>query len=173
MTIREIVTIPAEVLRRKARKVSEFGPELQTLIDDMVETMRAAPGVGLAAPQVAVSERVIVVEFGDEEDEEVPPKLYTVVNPEVKRFSSELVIGIEGCLSIPEIVGDVERSSSVVVKGQNRYGKPFRIKAKGWLARIFQHEIDHLNGVLFTDRAERVWQLEEDQQPMQAVPMER
>ena len=172
MAIREIVTVPAEVLRRKARKVTGFGPELQTLIDDMVETMRGAPGVGLAAPQIAVSERVIVVEFGHEEDEEVPPKLYTVVNPEVKRFSRELVTGIEGCLSIPELVGEVDRPASVVVMGKNRYGKPFRIKAEGWLARIFQHEIDHLNGVLFTDHAERVWMLEEDEQPMQAVPIE-
>jgi peptide deformylase len=170
MTLREINTIPDDVLRRKARKVADFGPELQNLIDDMVETMREAPGVGLAAPQVGVSLRVITVEFGDEEDEEVPPKLYTVVNPEIKRFSNEAVMGTEGCLSIPGIVGDVERPLEVVVKGQNRHGKTMRVKASGWLARIFQHEIDHLDGVLFTDRAERVWMLEEDEQPMQVVP---
>lgn len=159
MGIREIVALPNPVLRRKARKVTEFGPELQTLIDDMVETMRVAPGVGLAAPQVDVPLRVIVVEYGeeDEEGEKAPPKLYAVVNPEITRTSTETEVGVEGCLSIPGFVGDVERSLAITVKGQNRRGQPVRIKADGWLARIFQHEIDHLEGVLFTDRAERVW----------------
>ena len=86
MALRKIVTLPEPVLRRKARKVTDFGPELQTLIDDMVETMREAPGVGLAAPQIDVPLRVIVIEYGNEEDEQVPPKLYTVVNPEITRF---------------------------------------------------------------------------------------
>lgn len=162
MAYREIVTLPHPVLRRKARKVTDFGQELQTLIDDMVETMRAAPGVGLAAPQVNVSQRVIVVEFGDEEDETVPPELYTIVNPEITRFSRELEIGTEGCLSIPEIVGDVERPVEVTVKGLNRHGQPVKIKANGWLARIFQHEVDHIDGVLFVDKAERVWKLDEE-----------
>jgi peptide deformylase len=149
------------VLRRKARPVSQFDGKLQTLIDDMVETMRAAPGVGLAAPQVAVSERVIVVEYGDEEDETVPAKLYVVINPEITRASPETDFGPEGCLSIPGILGDVERAHAVTVKGKNRHGQPLTLKAKGWLARIFQHEVDHLNGVLFTDRATRVWQAEQ------------
>jgi peptide deformylase len=161
MALREIVTVPAPVLRRKARKVTEFDAELQTLIDDMVETMRQAPGVGLAAPQVDVPLRVIVVEFGDEEKEDAPLKLYTVVNPEIVRAAEETINGTEGCLSIPNFVGDVERSTQVTIKGQNRYGKPVRLKADGWLARIFQHEIDHLNGVLFTDRATQVWRPEE------------
>ncbi len=168
MSIREIVTLPAPVLRRKARKVTDFGSDLQDLIDDMVETMREAPGVGLAAPQVEVPLQVIVVEFGDEEDEEVPAKLYTVINPEIVRTSEENEIGTEGCLSIPGFVGDVERPLNVIIKGQNRRGKPVRIKAKGWLARIFQHEIDHINGVLFIDRAEKVWKIEE--QPAQVIP---
>ena len=90
MALREIVTIPEPVLRKKARKVTDFGPDLQVLIDDMVETMRNAPGVGLAAPQVASPLRVIVIEFGDEEDEEVPPKLYTMVNPEIVRAPRKL-----------------------------------------------------------------------------------
>jgi peptide deformylase len=162
MPVRKIVTNPAPVLRRKARKVTDFGPELQTLIDDMIETMREAPGVGLAAPQVDVPLRVIVVEFGDEEDEEAPPKLYTVVNPELSRLSDETEVGTEGCLSIPGFVGDVERPVEAVVKGLNRRGKPVRIKAQGWLARVFQHEIDHLEGVLFTDRAEKVWAMKEE-----------
>jgi peptide deformylase len=160
MAVREIITHPAPVLRRKARKVNDFGPKLQTLIDDMVETMRVAPGVGLAAPQVNISLRVIVVEFGDENDEEVPPKLYVVVNPEIVRPSKDTEIGTEGCLSIPGFVGDVERPDAAIVKGLNRRGKPLRIKAKGWLARIFQHEVDHLNGILFIDRAEKIYELE-------------
>lgn len=160
MAIREIITLPHPVLRRKARKVTDFGPELQNLIDDMVETMRAAPGVGLAAPQVNVSQRLIVVEFGDEEDETAPTKLFMVINPEITRSSRELVKGTEGCLSVPDIVGEVERSVRVTVKGMNRYGQPLKIKAKGWLARIFQHEIDHIDGVLFVDRAEQVWKIE-------------
>jgi peptide deformylase len=162
MAVREIVTLPHPILRRKARKVSDFGADLQKLVDDMIDTMREAPGVGLAAPQVNVPLRVIVVEFGDEEDEEVPPKLYVMVNPEITRKSREMVTGIEACLSIPDVAGDVDRTLTVTVKGQNRRGQPLKIKAKGWLARIFQHEIDHLNGVLFVDHAERVWKIEEE-----------
>jgi peptide deformylase len=162
MAVREIVRLPEPVLRRKARKVTQFDNELQVLIDDMVETMRAAPGVGLAAPQVDVSYRVIVVEFGDEENEEAPLKLYTVVNPEIKRLSSESVVGTEGCLSIPGIAGEVERSESITIRGLNRKGQPLTIKANGWLARIFQHEIDHLEGILFVDRADHVWQINEE-----------
>lgn len=168
MAVRDIVTIPDPILYRKARKVTDFGKELQTLVDDMVETMRVAPGVGLAAPQVDVPLRVIVVEFGDEEDESVPLKLFPVVNPEITRFSKEQVTGTEGCLSIPDFVGDVDRSIGVVVKGMNRRGQPMRIKSSGWLARIFQHEVDHLNGVLFIDRTERVWKLEGE--PAQVIP---
>jgi peptide deformylase len=169
MAQREIVTLPQPILRRKARKVTDFGPDLQTLIDDMVETMRAAPGVGLAAPQVDVPWRVIVVEYNeDEENEDTPPKLYTLVNPEITRSSSDTVVGTEGCLSIPGILGDVERFEAVTVKALNRRGQPMTVKAKDWLARIFQHEIDHLDGVLFVDRAEKAWQVEN--QPGQVTP---
>jgi peptide deformylase len=160
MAIREIVTVPHPTLKKNARKVTDFGSDLQALIDDMVETMRVAPGVGLAAPQIDVAQRVIVVEFGDEEDETVEPRLFAVVNPEIVRPSRETVVGTEGCLSIPGLVGDVERSESVTVKGFSRRGQPMKIKANGWLARIFQHEVDHLNGVLFTDKAIQVWQPE-------------
>lgn len=162
MALLEIVTLPDPVLKRKARKVTDFGSELQTLIDDMVETMRVAPGVGLAAPQVGVPLRVIVVEFGDEEDENVPLKLYMVANPKITRPSREVVMGVEACLSVPEVAGEVERSQAVTVKGFNRRGQPLKIKARGWLARIFQHETDHLNGVLFVDCAERAWIIEEE-----------
>ncbi len=158
MALREIVTVPNDVLRRKARKITEFDKELQKTIDDMVETMREAPGVGLAAPQVGLSERLVVVEYEeDDEKEDSPKKLYVVVNPEVISTSEETEMGIEGCLSIPGLVGEVERSLEIVVRGQNRRGQPVKIKANGWLARIFQHEIDHLDGILYTDRATKVW----------------
>jgi peptide deformylase len=156
MALREIVIIPDEVLRRKAHKVTNFDNDLSILIDDMFEIMRLAPGVGLAAPQVAISQRVIVVEYAEEEG--AKPKSFAVINPEIIKTSTETELGIEGCLSIPNLVGEVERFSGVVVKGLNKQGKPLKIKASGWLARIFQHEIDHLEGILFTDRATRIWQ---------------
>lgn len=171
MTIREIVTTPDPVLRQRARKVRAVTKEILTLIDDMIETMRAAPGVGLAAPQFGVSQRVIVVEFAEEsEDPEAPPKppkLYAIVNPEIVRNSLDTEAANEGCLSIPGYLGEVERASTVTVKGLNRHGDPFRIKAKGWLARILQHEIDHLDGVLFIDRASEVWRLEDQEMPQE------
>jgi peptide deformylase len=157
MALREIVTLPSPILRKKARKVADFGPELQALIDDMIETMVEAPGVGLAAPQVNVPLRLFVAEWGDDEDEEAPKKTYVLVNPEIKKFSKETVMGVEGCLSIPGIVGDVERARKVTVQAQNRHGQNMRLKADGWLARIFQHETDHLNGELFIEKAEKVW----------------
>lgn len=168
MAVLKIITLPNPTLRRKARKVNDFGPELQQLAEDMIETMRQAPGVGLAAPQVDVSQQVIVVEYGEAEDENVPPKLYVVVNPEITRYSSETEVGTEGCLSIPEVVGEVTRSVEVTVRGLNRQGRPIKIKASGWLARIFQHEVDHLQGVLFVDRAEKVWKVEGEQS--QVIP---
>ena len=170
MTFRQIVTLPDPVLRRKARPVTRFDADLQTLIDDMIETMREAPGVGLAAPQVGVSDRVIVVEYiEDEEHEDAPKKLFVMVNPEIKGFSQETELGIEGCLSVPGLQGEVERALAVTVKGQTRRGQPMKVKAKGWMARIFQHEIDHLNGVVFTDRATKVWKPQPDQPPLDNV----
>jgi peptide deformylase len=159
MTIREIVTLPDPILRRKARPVTDFGPAFQELVDDMLETMRLAPGVGLAAPQVGVPLQLFVAEWGDyEEEDEAPRKTYVFANPEIKRISRDTELGVEGCLSIPGLVGEVERALEVTLQGQNRRGQPVRVKAKGWLARIFQHETDHLNGVLFIDKAESVWQ---------------
>jgi peptide deformylase len=165
MTTREIVTLPDSLLRLKARKVSVVDDEVRRLIDDMIETMRIAPGVGLAAPQVGDSRRVIVVEYAEPPEQEGeparPPKLYALINPEIVRHSQELVTGVEGCLSVPGLIGQVERFDTVTVKGQNRQGQSVRIKATGWLARILQHEIDHLDGTLFIDRASEVWQGEE------------
>jgi peptide deformylase len=157
MAIREIVKTPDPVLRRKAHKITTFDKDLQVLIDDMIETMREAPGVGLAAPQVGVSERLVVIEYGDDEDEKVPKKLYVLINPEIILASDEKVEGIEACLSVPQLVGEVERNEKLAVKALNRFGKPVKVKVEGWMARIFQHEIDHLEGVLFTDRATRIW----------------
>ena len=171
MTLRKIVTLPDPVLKRKARTVNKFDKGIQTLLDDMVETMRDAQGVGLAATQIGLSERIIVVEYyereEDEDKEDAPKKVWAMINPEIVKTSDEMVMGVEGCLSIPGLLGEVERHAEVQVKGLNRHGKPMKVKAKGWLARIFQHEVDHLNGVLFTERATRVWQ------PQQEVEQEQ
>ncbi len=161
MTIREIITIPDPRLKIKAKKITSFDKDLHLLIDDMIETMREAPGVGLAAPQLGISQKIFVAEFGDETDEEVEPKVYIFVNPEITERSDDLMMGIEGCLSVPDYVGDVERHLAVTVKAQNKHGKTFKVKAEGWLARIFQHEIDHLHGVLFPDVAEKLYDITE------------
>jgi len=163
MAIRKIYPYQETVLRQKAQPVEVFDEDLQILIDDMIETMREAPGVGLAAPQIGVSKQLIVVEFGNEDDETIPEQLFVVANPEIVQQSEEQVLGIEGCLSVPGFAGEVARSQVVTVRGQNRQGKNMKIRAQGWLARIFQHEIDHLNGVLYTDRAEKIWQSDQDE----------
>ena len=150
MAVRQIVTVPTPVLREKAKRVQKITPEIQRLIDDMVETMRVAPGVGLAAPQVGVSQRVIVVEYAEpasagsaessEEGAEAPvaslaeakpAKLYALINPEITRHSGELEAGSEGCLSIPGYMGEVERFTWATVKSLDRHGKPFKLKARG------------------------------------------
>lgn len=177
MALLEIVTPPNPVLRQKAKKVNNFNDSLKTLADNMVETMRVAPGVGLAAPQVDIGLRMIVVEYadppeetaeGEEPAEPVKPKLFKIVNPELSKVSEEMVDGEEGCLSLPGFTGMVMRHEAVTVKGFNLQGKPIKIKAEGWLARIFQHEIDHLDGILFIDRATKVWKI--DPEPRAKVP---
>jgi peptide deformylase len=152
MATREIITLGHPTLRQKARKVTKFGPELKKLIEDMIETMRAAPGVGLAAPQVNVADRVIVVELPADEEEGLPAELYTFVNPEIVKASRHKEEGQEGCLSIPGFLGEVERHTEIIVRGEDAFGKPQRVKAYDYLARIFQHEIDHLDGIMFIDR---------------------
>ena len=178
MPLREIVTLPEPILRRKAKPITKFDKNLQTLIDDMIETMRDAPGVGIAAPQVNIGQQLIVVEYAEDEDEEnsdeeiaesdTPPAkpklLYVMINPEIVKASEEKIMGVEGCLSIPGLQGEVERHEAIQVKGLNRHGKPQKLKVDGWMARIFQHEIDHLNGVLFTDLAVHVWKFEPDEE---------
>lgn len=173
MALRRIVTLPDPVLKRKAHPVNKFDKTLHTLLDDMVETMRDAPGVGLAAPQIGLSERIIVIEYferdEDEDLEDAPKKVWAVINPEIVKVSEEKLIGVEGCLSIPGLVGEVERHAEVQVKALNRHGKSMKIKARGWLARIFQHEIDHLNGILFTERATRLWKPQQEVDAEQEV----
>jgi peptide deformylase len=168
MTLREIKTFPDPVLRRKAEPVNKIDETISTLVDDMIETMRAAPGVGLAAPQVGISERVVVVEFGDEADEEIPKQLYVLINPEILSRSEEAVQGVEGCLSLPGLAGEVERSATVIVRATDQHGKKKKYHAQGWLARIFQHEIDHLDGVLYIDRAINIWQ--PDPEELESIP---
>jgi peptide deformylase len=164
MTSREVVKLPNPILRRKANKVTDFGSDFQVLVEDMIETMRTEPGVGLAGPQVNMPLRVIVVEYPEDDSiENAPHKLFVVVNPEFKLLSEDLIKGVEGCLSVPNLLGQVERSYSVTITGLDRYGKKKTIHARGWLARIFQHEIDHVNGVLFVDRALKLYQPEEIQ----------
>jgi peptide deformylase len=109
---------------------------------------------------------VILVEYGNDDNEEIPPTLYVTINPRITRFSQETALGAEGCLSIPGLMGEVERAKEIIVEGQNRKGNPVKMKLSGWTARIFQHEIDHLNGVLFTDRATEVWDTDEDFNPI-------
>ncbi len=163
MTVRDIITPQNPILRRKAHKVRDFkDPAFQRLADDMVETLLDAPGVGLAAPQIAVSQRLIVVRLPDDEESrqeygDDAGVLYVVANPEIVRASREMVDGIEACLSIPGYYGSVDRHVAVTVRGEDRNGKEIRIKARDWLARVFQHEIDHLDGVLFIDRATEIW----------------
>ena len=153
MAMREIVVVPNPVLREKSKKVAKVTPAIQRLLDDMTETMRAAPGVGLAAPQVGVLQRAIVVEaLKDEENPNMQYGFYQMVNPEIVKLSKEIEEGSEGCLSIPGYTGDVERAVAVEVKGLDRNGKPIKVKARGFLARVFQHEVDHLDGILYLDR---------------------
>lgn len=161
----EIQKLDNPILRKKTQKVTNFNRDLQTLIDDMIETMRGAAGVGLAAPQINQSLCLTVVESlpdYDEEGEEIEGTrdLFVLVNPEIVWKSEELVSGIEGCLSIPGWVGEVDRHKSIRVQAQDRKGKKLRLKFNGWTARIVQHEVDHLDGVLYIDRLtepENLW----------------
>ena len=158
MPILPIVTYPEPSLRLKAKAVTKFDKDFQKLVDDMFETMRDAPGVGLAAPQIGESLRLVVIEYTESEEEDAKPKRYVLVNPEWTKLSEETVSDVEACLSLPGLAGEVERHEAVGLKALNRFGKPVKIKVDGWLARIFQHEIDHLDGVLYIDRATRVFE---------------
>ncbi len=148
---RKIVTHPAPILRQKAKKIHRIDDSIKQLIDDMVETLHVANGAGLAAPQVGVPLRVIVTVVDDH--------LRVLLNPEIMEISGEEVEADEGCLSIPGWYGPVTRQERVVLRAMSRTGKPVKVKAGGWEARVFQHEVDHLNGILYTDRIEDKSQL--------------
>ena len=162
MAVRPIVKIGAEVLRKEARRVRDFDAGLHDLLDDMLDTMLDGQGIGLAAPQVDVSQQVLIVRLPDDEEAreyfgDEAGVLYEAVNPKIIRASPGMVDGVEGCLSIPGYLGTVTRHQSVIVRAQDRSGVEIRIRTRGWLARVFQHEIDHLHGVLFVDRTKEVW----------------
>ena len=157
MTVLDIVSLPAPILREKTRPVTVFDDELQTLIDNMIDTMRDANGVGLAAPQINLPISLTVIEGlpkEDEEGNEIPDsrQLFVVVNPKIMWSSQDMADGIEGCLSIPGYLGEVERPDAIRIRAQTRHGKKVKMRLTGWTARIFQHEIDHLNGVLYIDK---------------------
>ena len=153
MAIHKIITAENPILRRKAKKIHRFDPSISKLAEDMFETMHEAHGVGLAAPQIAQSIRLFVAEFED--------RKVAMVNPEIVKAEGE-VLGTEGCLSIPGYVGEnIRRAEKVVVKGLDVRGKAIKVNAEGWFARVLQHEIDHLDGILFMDRLDRPEDLRE------------
>lgn len=156
MATLELKLVPAPILRQKARPVAQVDARIRRLLEDMVETMYASQGIGLAAPQVGISQRAIVVDIGDGP--------ICVVNPKLTLLGEEEELATEGCLSIPGVQGDVWRSLEVLVRGLDEQGRPLKLQAQGLLARVFQHEVDHLDGVLFTDKASDVRQVtpEED-----------
>lgn len=147
MAVYRIIEVGDPVLREKARPVPEINSSILKLLDNMADTLYAAKGAGLAAPQIGVSKRVIVVDCGE--------GLWEVVNPEIISLQGE-DIGVEGCLSIPGVAGEVKRAAQVVVKGWDRRGQEIQIRASGYGARAFQHETDHLDGILFIDKANKI-----------------
>lgn len=149
----KIVKVGDDVLRRVCRPVDKITPRIITLLDDMLATMRSANGVGLAAPQVGVLRRIVVVEVE-------PGEVYELINPRIISFSGEQE-GAEGCLSVPGKWGLVKRPMHVAISAMNRYGETVEYTGSGLLARCFCHEIDHLDGKLYIDRAERM--LSEDE----------
>lgn len=153
MAILEIVKEPDPILRKKAVKIRKADPGIAKLADDMFETMLEAPGVGLAAPQIGKSIRLIVIHVPEDEDDGTEEVSLRILNPEIIKTAGEQT-GAEGCLSMPGIAGNVTRFAAVTIKGIDMDNKPMRIKAEGYLAIVLQHEIDHLDGILFTDRVE-------------------
>jgi peptide deformylase len=154
MAVRQILTAEHPVLHQKAKKVKRVDAAIQKLIEDMLESMRAAHGLGLAAPQIGIGLRVFVIEMPEDEEDPHTGEKVILVNPEIIEAEGEQ-IGEEGCLSIPGYVGMVRRAMKVSVKGLNRKGKEVRVKGEGLLARALLHEMDHLDGILYTDRLEK------------------
>lgn len=170
MAVRPIVTVGNPVLRQKAVKVTHFGESLAALVDDMFDSLHAARGVGLAAPQVGVPQRLFIVEIPPEVDEDgnetAPSESYILVNPEIIRATGEEEME-EGCLSVPGYRGLVKRATSITIKGQDVHGRAVRYRGEDLLAQAFQHENDHLNGALYLDRIEgvdKLWRIPEGQE---------
>ena len=169
MSVLKIVTVDEEGhgLRRDAAPVSRIDSRIRRLLDDMVDTMRDAPGVGLAAPQVGVDMRMIVVEVPiDDEDPDAGMRLHALVSPQISDHSEDLEEGQEACLSIPGLYGDVPRYQSITIDAMDGDGNQVEVKCTGFEARVFQHEIDHLDGILFTDRVtgfDKLYTLKEDE----------
>ena len=157
MAIKPILTAENPILRQKSKKVTMFNESLQRLVDDLFDTLRSVPGVGLAAPQIGVLQRVYVVEIPAEYDEDgnevEPVESYALINPEFVKMRGEELME-EGCLSIPGYRGRVKRATNVIIKAQDLKGKPVRWRAYDFLAQVFQHEYDHLDGILYVDRIE-------------------
>jgi len=151
MALRQIRTYPDPVLRKKTSRVEHIDSTLSRLIEDMVETMHAAPGVGLAANQVGVPLQLAVIDLSSREDEEQRHPLLVIINPEILAMEGS-VIEEEGCLSIPDYAEKVKRAARVKVRAQDRTGKQFELETEGLMAKALQHEIDHLNGLLFVDK---------------------
>ncbi len=152
MAVFPILTFPDPVLKQKAKRVRTIDRSIKKLISDMIETLHAEPGrVGLAAPQIGVPLRVIVIGLPEEKD-------IVLINPEIVRRKGERLID-EGCLSVPGYFGQIKRAESVTVKGRDQNGKEIRIRAEGLLAQALEHEIDHLNGALYLDHLESLDQL--------------
>lgn len=158
MALRDIVLEGDRILTKKCRPVEKFDEKLAQLLDDMAETLVASGGVGLAAPQVGLLRRVCIVDVGDEEG------LIELINPKIAAYSGKQE-GAEGCLSCPNEYGIVERPMFVTVKAQDRHGNEITVKGEGLKARAFCHEIDHLDGIIFKSRAQRMLrpdEIEED-----------
>ncbi|MBK1796258.1 peptide deformylase [Devosia sp. WQ 349] len=153
MAIRPILIIPDARLRAVCDPIVEIDDEIKTLAADMLETMYAAPGIGLAAPQIGVMKRIVVIDVANEGDEPAP---HVMINPEITQFGEEIQVTEEGCLSIPELYYEVERPSTVTVKYTNLEGKEITVDADGKLAVCIQHELDHLDGVLYIDYLSRL-----------------
>ncbi|HEY6223653.1 MAG TPA: peptide deformylase [Gemmatimonadales bacterium] len=151
MSLRKLHLLGSPVLRQRSDPVSGVDDTVRQLIDDLFETMYAAKGVGLAANQIGIAQRVAVVDTGEE-----TPQPVVLVNPRIVHRGDETETAEEGCLSIPEIFGDVERAASIIVEATDRAGVPFRLETSGYQARAIQHEIDHLDGVLFLDHLSAV-----------------
>ena len=161
------------VLRKTAKPVKKFTSKVRRLVRNMIETMQSAPGVGLAAPQVGVSQRIIVIDLPEEEDQPLSGRPIAFINPEFRAVTEEEEEAIEGCLSVPGLVGDVMRPTRIHLKARDEWGKLLDMEIGGFPARVIQHEADHLEGVLFIDRTDKIYEIvpedEEDEAQQEEI----